>query len=123
MLRLLIFVAIISSIFGANLKYQAIEDDYNIDVDSIIADKQKSKSLFNCVMDNGECSVDESIIRALIRGAFVLCDEVPPYVRKYVYHLLENDEDRFFEMAGRFDREDGIFRRLYCKRMGNSTLV
>lgn len=70
-------------------------------------------------MDKEVCKLEESIIRALIRGAFVLCDRVPSYVREYVHYLAENDAERFYELAGKYDKEDGLFRKLYCNRKKN----
>lgn len=96
--------------------FAKFQDELKIDIDSLVADQEKSASLYHCVLDEGVCNVEESIIRALIRGAFVLCDAVPPYVKKYVHYLAENDEERFYELAGKFDKEDGLFRKLYCSR-------
>lgn len=108
-----IILIAISSVLTVLARFQ---DELNVDIDSIVADPKKSDSLYNCIMDQGFCKLEESIIRALIRGAFVLCGNVPPYVKKYVHYLAENDEDRFYELAGKLDNEDGLFRKLYCNR-------
>lgn len=92
------------------------KDQLEVDIDSILADPQKEESLYNCVMDKSSCSLDESLVRALIRGAFVLSDDIPLYIMKYVRYLVDKDEERFFELAGKYDREDGIFKKLYYNR-------
>lgn len=104
---LLLFVIVASTL--AN-------DGIELDIDSILETPERADSLYNCVMDRGSCNLDESLIRALIRGAFAVSENVPEYVRRYVLYLAEKDEDRFFELAGRYDKEDGIFKKLYYNR-------
>lgn len=107
---------LIVTIFGVLIAPTYQVTNYTVNIESIVANPKKSKSLYRCVMETGNCNVDESIIRALIRGAFVHFHGIPAYVGKYVYHLVENDEDHFFKLAEKYDKEDGIFRKLANNR-------
>lgn len=68
-------------------------------------------------MERGSCNLEESLFRALIRGAFVSYEDYPLYIKRYVHYLAEKDEDRFLELAGKYDKEDGLFRTLYKNRI------
>lgn len=120
----LVIFACAASVTFANPSYSNYYN-YEIDINSIINNPSKAAFYYNCIMETGQCDRESALMRFFISEALKGCYECPermkPALQGFLRFLVTVDEDRFLVMAAKYDETDGIFRRLYQKRLERIT--
>lgn len=93
--------------------------NYHFNINSILADSDRTQSLYNCLMNVAPCDLDGKVMRAFISEVVSSREDYPDFVKKYIDYLVDDSEERFLALAANYDTDDGIFRKLYVKHQQN----
>lgn len=98
--------------------------NYEINIDKVLDDPKKANFYYNCIMETGPCNRESALMRLFIQDALKGCDGCPekmqPALRGFMDYLVTGDEEDFLAMAAKYEEDDGIFSKLYQKRLRKS---